>query len=84
MTRHLSRRPPHKCCGFSWGRFPLGDGGPISYRLFRRDQGGVLHMAMLDFSPATPRSAIARALRPKCRQLRDCVDEIDLVLMEAA
>ncbi len=81
-TSHLIRRAPRRHTGFSWGRFPMGDTGVISYRLFRRDHTGALHLALLDFR-GTDRAAMARDIRRQCHQLRDKVDEIDLQALYA-
>lgn len=80
----MTRRPPRSNTGFSWGRFPLGDTGLVSYRLFRRDWRGSLHMQVLDFRPGMPRPSIAAALWHARRVLRDRVDEIDLAAMGVA
>lgn len=77
-TTHLTRRTPRKNGGFSWGRFPMGEAGPVCYRLFRRDHRGALHMSVFDFSQDRPRSEIAATLRRARHALRDRVDEIDL------
>lgn len=82
MTRHLTRRPPKKQGGFSWGRFPLGDTGIVSYRLFRRDYRGVVHMETRLCS-AKSVAATAQSLRVARRLLRERVDEIDLRAMFA-
>lgn len=80
MNRHLTRRPPKKQHGFSWGRFPLGDTGLVSYRLFRRDHAGAVHMIPLVLVPGASRGVFAAQLRTACHGLRDKVDEIDLRL----
>lgn len=73
----MTRRPPKKSAGFSWGRFPMGDTGVVSYCLFRRDNRGALHWHILDFKGDETRYEIARRLRTAKRRLRDRVDEID-------
>lgn len=83
-TTHLTRRTPRKNGGFSWGSFPMGDGGPVCYRLFRRDHRGALHMSVFDFSLDKPRGEMAVTLRRARHALRDRVDEIDLQAMEEA
>lgn len=85
MSRQHRTRAPQRNGGFSWGRFPMGETGTVTYRLFRRDHKGALHMSILNFYPARDRRAdIALALRHACHQLRDRVDEIDLAAMGVA
>ena len=79
----MKRRAPKKSAGFSWGRFPMGE-GLVCYRLFRRDHAGSLHMLAVDFRPGMPRVALARQLRIARRALRDQVDTIDLQAMGVA
>ncbi len=79
----MKRRTPKKAAGFSWGRFPMGE-GLVCYRLFRRDHAGSLHMLAVDFRPGMPRVALARQLRIARRALRDQVDTIDLQAMGVA
>lgn len=83
-ARHLRRRPPGKNGGFSWGRFPADDARSVTWRLFRRDQRGVLHIATRTFLPGQTRAEIAAALNLARHRLRDRVDEIDLALMGVA
>ena len=73
----MTRRAPKKQQGFSWGRFPLGE-GIVAYRLFRRDFRGVVHMLAVDFRAGMARAELARRLRVARRALRDQVDEIEL------
>lgn len=73
----MTRRAPKKQSGFSWGRFPLGE-GIVAYRLFRRDYRGSLHMLAVDFRDGMSRAEVARRLRMARRALRDQVDEIEL------
>ncbi|WP_045769512.1 hypothetical protein [Xanthomonas albilineans] len=80
MTRHLTRRAPQRNGGFSWGRV-LPDDNTVTYRLFRRDHSGALHISQLTFDAQTSRRAIANDLRRARHKLRDSVDEIDLVAM---
>lgn len=84
MSRHISRRAPKRNGGFSWGRFPTTDGDFITWRLFRRDHRGSLHMSVLTFTARDERSLIARRVRAACHRLRDQVDEIDLAALYAA
>lgn len=80
---HLTRRTPQKNGGFSWGRFPVSEGGPVNYRLFRRDHRGVLHMWQRTFRADESRGDIAPILRRARHSLRDRVDEIDLAAIYA-
>lgn len=80
----MTRRPPQKSGGFSWGRFPMGDTGVVSYRLFRRDHRGALHFFMVDFRGDETRYEMACRLRAAKRRLRDRVDEVDLAAMGVA
>jgi len=85
MIRQHSTRAPQRNGGFSWGRFPMSETGTVTYRLFRRDHKGALHMANLTFYLARDsRADIALALRHACHQLRDRVDTIDLAAMGVA
>jgi len=83
MTRHIARRAPKRNGGFSWGRFATVDGDFITWRLFRRDHKGALHMAALTFPSTDGRSLIAGRLRAARHRLRDRVGEIDLAAMYA-
>ena len=67
--RHLVRRMPRKNSAFSWGRFPMGDTGFASYRLFYRDSTGALHSSISDFSPGTTREHISEVVWAKRREL---------------
>lgn len=78
----LAHRHPKPTRGFSWTRIPEDDA--CTWRLFRRDHRGKLHMFSLSYTPASDRRAIAGALRHARRLLRDRVDEIDLAALEAA
>jgi hypothetical protein len=62
----------------------MGNTGVVSYRLFRRDHRGSLHMMCLDFRFTDSRSVIAVALKRGRKSLRDKVDEIDLEAMGIA
>ena len=82
--RHLTPRRPHGR-GFSWGRVIGMDGALLTYNLFRRDMRGALHQKTLQYQAAVAsRKTIAEDLRRARKQLRDKVDEIDLVFLEAA
>lgn len=78
--RHHRARLPKKTSGFSWGRVVRVD-GTITYRLFRRDQRGAIHVAMLVFTRDDSRGDMAKDINRKRHTLRDQVDEIDLKLM---
>lgn len=80
----MTRRAPAKNGGFSWGRFPMGDTGVVSYRLFRRDNRGALHWHILDFRGDETRFEMAQRLRAAKRRLRDRVDEIEPAAMGVA
>lgn len=77
MKQMRHKRPnPHS--RFSWGRV-LGDNGSVTYRLFRRDIRGALHVEMKRFSPDDfERADIALALNAMRHVLRNRVDELDL------
>jgi hypothetical protein len=75
---HISRRPPKRNDGFSWGRYPDDATGQVIYRLWRRDHRGALHMSQLVLEPWAPMGVFASQLRTACHGLRDQVDEIDL------
>ena len=84
IARHLTRRAPKKTGGFSFGRFPSECGTYVTFRLFRRDHRGALHMEARTFFTSADPTYIAKVLRHAKRQLRDRVDEIDLAAMEQA
>lgn len=78
--RHRTPRQPKKTRGFSWGRSVSAD-GLVTWRLFRRDQRGALHMKLIvpriEWSLTTTAEEINRARHA----LRDQVDEVDLRIM---
>lgn len=80
MKEFRHKRPnPHS--RFSWGRVPSLAGG-VTYRLFRRDVKGALHVEMKRFEPGHfERSDIAPVLNAMRHALRDRVDELDLKFM---
>lgn len=80
MIRPFTRRAPQRNGGFSWGRV-LPDDNTVTYRLFRRDHSGALHVSQLTFDVLVSRRAIANDLRRARYKLRDKVDEIDLAAM---
>lgn len=84
MSRHAARRAPKRNGGFSWGRLATFDGAFITWRLFRRDHSGALHMRAMTFAATEAPARVAKRLRRACHQLRDKVDEIDLAAMYAA
>jgi hypothetical protein len=66
---------------FSYGRVPSLTGG-VTYRLFRRDDKGALHVEMKRFEPDHfERADIAPILKAMRHALRDRVDELDLKFM---
>lgn len=84
MSRPVVRRAPKRNGGFSWGRYPMGHSGVITYRLFRRDLAGALHFEGLNFLTKDSRRDVAIALRAACHRLRDRVDAIDLTALGVA
>jgi hypothetical protein len=69
---------------FSWGRVPSLTGG-VTYRLFRRDVKGALHVEMKRFDPEHhERHDIARELIVMRRRLRETVDALDLKFLGVA
>ena len=78
--RALRHKRPNPDTRFSWGRV-IGDGGAITYRLFRRDFRRAIHTTLLRFAPGTDRCAIAEELRNKRHELRERVDKIEFHLM---
>jgi len=77
--RHLRGRAPKKTAGFCWGRVVRD--GTVTYRLFRRDQRGALHMKQITPRSEWSRAAIATELNRARQALRDQVDTVDLELM---
>lgn len=84
MSRPVTRRPPKRNGGFSWGRFPDKPLGIVMYRLFRRDHTGAVHFIGLNFYRNDTRRDMAIALRAACHRLRDQVDDVDLVAIGVA
>lgn len=80
----FTRRAPRRNWGLSWGRFQTEDGSAVTYRLWRRDYTGALHVESRRFFTGTEPAHIARVLRSLKRQLRDRVDAIDLQAMGVA
>lgn len=72
---HFTRRQPKPSIRFSWGRIPSDTG--CTWRLFRRDLTGRVHMAAVSFGAGTDRQLIARAVRRARTELLDRVDRID-------
>lgn len=80
-THLTTKRELRKMPGFCWARVPTLPNAFVpgaEWRLFRRDYKGRTHTSMRLFPVEVPRAEIARELRAMRRQLRDCVDEIDL------
>ena len=77
MTHHrYDRRLPKRTEGFAWGRSidkVLG-GHVLTYRLFRRDLAGKLHIETRTFQLNDHRRHIALQLLIARRQLRERVD----------
>lgn len=82
MNRHMQRRRPKANGGFSWGRIP-GEAS-VTYRLFRRDHTGALHVSQISFLSSAPVTQMASTLKIAKRRLRDTVDELDLAAMGIA
>ncbi|MFC4526361.1 hypothetical protein ISN76_13185 [Dyella halodurans] len=74
----IAHRPPRKVAGFTWSRVP-GLGESVTYRLFRRDLNGTLHVEMKRFDPANfERCQVATEVNQLRHKLRDRVDALDL------
>lgn len=86
MTHHrYDRRLPKRTEGFAWGRSidkVLG-GHVLTYRLFRRDLAGKLHIETHTFQLTDHRRFIAMELLKARRVLRERVDAIGYALIEA-
>lgn len=86
MTHHrYDRRLPKRTEGFAWGRSidkVLG-GHVLTYRLFRRDLRGALHISTLQFALTDHRAHIALQLRKARNELAAKVDAIGYALIEA-
>ncbi len=86
MTHHrYDRRLPKRTEGFAWGRSidkVLG-GHVLTYRLFRRDLAGKLHIETRTFKLTDHRRFIAMELLKARRVLRERVDAIGYALIEA-
>lgn len=87
MTHHrYDRRLPKRTEGFAWGRSidkVLG-GHVLTYRLFRRDLAGKLHIETRTFQLNDHRRHIALQLLIARLQLRKNVHDVDLVALEVA
>jgi hypothetical protein len=79
MIRLFETRRPTPGRQFSWYRGV--NETTVEYRLYRRDHRKALHCSTVVFSKSEPTESIAATLKRKRRQLRDKVDEIDLVAM---
>lgn len=75
-----ARRMPHNRNAFCWARIPQQDGCTL-YRLYRRDQRGVVHAVLCNFPGDADRSEMAGELNIARHQLRNTVDDVDLALM---
>ncbi|MDH1274574.1 hypothetical protein [Stenotrophomonas sp. GD03937] len=86
MSHHrYDRRLPKRTEGFAWGRSidkVLG-GHVLTYRLFRRDLAGKLHIETRTFKLTDHRRFIAMELLKARRVLRARVDAISYALIEA-
>ena len=86
MTHHrYDRGLPKRTEGFAWGRSidkVLG-GHVLTYRLFRRDLAGKLHIETRTFKLTDHRRFIAMELLKARRVLRERVDRIGYALIEA-
>jgi len=86
MTHHrYDRRTPKRTEGFAWGRAidKVMGGHALTYRLFRRDLRGALHISMRQFSLTDHRRFIAMALRQMRKDLAAKVEAIGYALIEA-
>lgn len=86
MTPHrYDRRLPKRTEGFAWGRSidRVMGGHVLTYRLFRRDLKGALHISMRQFALTEHRRFIAMALRQMRKDLAVKVDAIGYALIEA-
>ncbi|WP_414555736.1 hypothetical protein [Stenotrophomonas forensis] len=83
--RCYDRRLPKRTEGFAWGRSidkVLG-GHVLTYRLFRRDLAGKLHIETRTFKLTDHRRFIGMELLKARRVLRERVDAIGYALIEA-
>lgn len=78
--KSLTRRTPRNRNGFCWARIPQDSGGML-YRLYRRDQRGVVHAVLCNFPGDADRAEMAGELNIARHQLRNTVDDVDLALM---
>lgn len=75
-----ARRMPHNRNHFCWARIPQQDGCTL-YRLYRRDQRGVVHAVLRNFPGDMAHAEMAGELNIARHQLRNTVDDVDLALM---
>lgn len=82
---HYDRRLPKRTESFAWGRSidRVMGGHVLTYRLFRRDLKGALHISMRQFALTDHRRFIAMALRQMRKDLAAKVDAIGYALIEA-
>lgn len=78
--RHTIPRQPKNREHFCWSRVVTQDGW-VAYRLFRRDQRGVVHYRSVPFECGTDRKVIAVTINGERHDLRNSVDDVDLRLM---
>lgn len=86
MTHHrYDRRLPKRTEGFAWGRSidRVMGGHVLTYRLFRRDLAGKLHIETRTFKLTDHRRFIGMELLKARRVLRERVDRIGYALIEA-
>lgn len=78
IARHLTRRAPKKTGGFSFGRFPSECGTYVTFRMFRRDHTGRLHVEIRQFSREQPVDEVAAHLWHARIRQREFVDSLQL------
>ncbi|GLQ96425.1 hypothetical protein [Dyella mobilis] len=81
--KEFRRKCPNPATRFSWSRV-MGDSGGVTYRLFRRDHKGALHLAIWRFKPDDSRDAMMRKLCEMRHELLERVDKIELHLLGVA
>lgn len=75
----MQHKLPNKHTRFAYARIPNDDG--IIYRLSRRDLNGRLHFAQITYSEGMDKMKFACALWALRKELRDRVDQIDLMVL---
>lgn len=81
--KQMRHKRPNPHARFSWGRV-VGDGGTVTYRLFRRDMNRALHASLHRFPADADRRDVAQKLRAMRRELLQRVDNIELHLLGVA